>query len=466
MNRTNSGANMNSIQLLVDALILIISCGIDFCVFGLFAKPEQELMFVILFGVFAMVMMLSNKQFFIYDVTRFYYVDRMQRMMTISFLYATITGGLVLIYFANTEENRLIFISFLVITYILMTIRVLLHHKLSAVLAIKEKPRIVYVGKPGTYDRFRYFLKKTSIQIEEIGYIASDREAYEMSPELYLGSIEELEHLVHQHTIDQIYFLQKNSADVPKTQQYVDTCIAMGVNVCLIMDLYKRRRANTYVTAIGTYPVTTYHTITLNSNEELMKRLLDIFGGIIGIILSSPIMIVTAILIKLDSPGPVVFKQTRVGKNGRTFEMYKFRSMYIDAEERKKELMAQNEIEGGVMFKMKDDPRVTRVGKIIRKLSIDELPQFFNVLGGSMSLVGTRPPTLDEVEKYKTNHWRRISIKPGLTGMWQVSGRSGIQNFEDIVGLDVEYIDKWNLLLDIKILLKTVFVIFSRKGAF
>ena len=140
--------------------------------------------------------------------------------------------------------------------------------------------------------------------------------------------------------------------------------------------------------------------------------------------------------------------------------------MYIDAEERKKELMAQNEMQGGVMFKMKDDPRVTRVGRVIRKLSIDELPQFFNVIQGTMSLVGTRPPTLDEVEKYKTNHWRRISIKPGITGMWQVSGRSDVLDFEDIVEMDVEYIDKWSIFEDIKIIFKTVGVLLKRKGAY
>lgn len=128
--------------------------------------------------------------------------------------------------------------------------------------------------------------------------------------------------------------------------------------------------------------------------------------------------------------------------------------------------MAQNEMEGGVMFKMKDDPRITRVGKVIRKLSIDELPQFFNILGGSMSLVGTRPPTVDEVEKYKTNQWRRISIKPGLTGMWQVSGRSNVKSFDEIVEMDVEYIDNWSLWLDFKIILKTVLVLLKHDDAY
>ena len=194
--------------------------------------------------------------------------------------------------------------------------------------------------------------------------------------------------------------------------------------------------------------------------------MVDVVGGLVGCILFAPIMLVTAIAIKLDSPGPVIFKQVRVGQNGRQFMIYKFRSMYIDAEERKKELMAQNEIKGGVMFKMKDDPRITRVRKVIRKFSIDELPQFFNVVGGSMSLVGTRPPTIDEVEKYKKNQWRRISIKPGITGMWQVSGRSSIQDFDDIVELDIEYIDNWTLMLDFKIILKTVLVLIKHNDAY
>ena len=232
----------------------------------------------------------------------------------------------------------------------------------------------------------------------------------------------------------------------------------MGVTVRLVVNFYKRRRANSTIIA--------YHTICLNTYEKVMKRTMDIVGGLVGVILTSPIMMVTAIAIKLDSKGPVLFKQTRVGQNGRHFKIYKFRSMYIDAEERKKELMAQNEVKGGVMFKMKDDPRVTRVGKFIRKTSIDEFPQFFNVVQGTMSLVGTRPPTLDEVEKYQRKQWRRISIKPGITGMWQVSGRSKIQDFDEIVELDTEYIDSWTLWLDIKIVLKTVLVLLKHDDAY
>lgn len=174
-------------------------------------------------------------------------------------------------------------------------------------------------------------------------------------------------------------------------------------------------------------------------------------------------MLITAIAIKLnDKEGPVIFKQERVGQNGRHFYIFKFRTMCANAEKLKEELMKYNKIDDGLMFKMENDPRITKVGKFLRKTSIDELPQFFNVLMGEMSLVGTRPPTVDEVEKYKRNHWRRISIKPGITGMWQVSGRSNITDFEKVVELDTEYIDSWSIFLDFKIIIKTVLQIISK----
>ncbi len=171
-----------------------------------------------------------------------------------------------------------------------------------------------------------------------------------------------------------------------------------------------------------------------------------------------------AAAIKLDSKGPVLFSQIRIGRNGRRFKIYKFRSMYIDAEERKKELEEKNEMQG-LMFKMENDPRITKVGAFLRKTSIDELPQFYNVFKGDMSLVGTRPPTADEFEKYNQYYRRRISMTPGLTGMWQVNGRSDIEDFDDVVKYDLMYIDNWSLRLDIKILFQTVGVVLFGKGA-
>ena len=210
--------------------------------------------------------------------------------------------------------------------------------------------------------------------------------------------------------------------------------------------------------------IVTMGTVELQLRDQIAKRCMDVVGAVIGCIISIPIIAVVAIPLKLESPGPLFFKQKRVGRNGRYFYIHKLRSMYIDAEERKKELMAQNEM-NGLMFKMEDDPRVTKVGKFIRKTSIDELPQFFDVLRGVMSLVGTRPPTVDEYKQYESHHKRRLSMKPGITGLWQVSGRSDIEDFEEVVKLDVTYIDNWSLWGDIKILFKTVYVVFAGRGA-
>ena len=195
--------------------------------------------------------------------------------------------------------------------------------------------------------------------------------------------------------------------------------------------------------------VVTMGTVELKLRDQVLKRTMDIVGGIVGCIISIPIIALVAIPLKLESPGPLIFK---------------LRSMYVDAEARKKELMAQNEM-NGLMFKMEDDPRITRVGRFIRRTSIDELPQFFDVVRGSMSLVGTRPPTLDEYRQYESHHKRRLSMKPGITGLWQVSGRSDIDDFEEVVKLDVQYIDNWSIWMDIYLLFRTVGVVFDRKGA-
>ncbi len=238
----------------------------------------------------------------------------------------------------------------------------------------------------------------------------------------------------------------------------------MGLTCHYNVDLFNRSNPNTYVQQMAGYSVISFALKTMDSRRLLIKRLVDIIGALVGLAMTAVITPFVALAIRLDSPGPVFFSQTRIGKNGRRFKIWKFRSMYTDAEARKKELSAQNEVRG-LMFKMEDDPRITKVGRFLRKTSIDETPQFLNILVGDMSLVGTRPPTEDEFEQYNGYYRRRMSITPGLTGMWQVSGRSDIQDFEEIVKLDLEYIDNWSLGLDIKILFMTVFTVLGRKGS-
>ena len=216
---------------------------------------------------------------------------------------------------------------------------------------------------------------------------------------------------------------------------------SMGITVHVNIDYFNNVIAHKTTEVFAGFTVLSYEASTFDYRRLFVKRIIDIFGSLVGLMITVVLTPFIALVIKLDSKGPVFFAQKRVGKNGRHFKLYKFRSMYIDAEERKQELMAQNEIDGP-MFKVEHDPRITKVGALLRKTSLDELPQFYNILIGNMSLVGTRPPTVDEFNQYELYYRRRLSIKPGLTGLWQISGRSNITDFKEVVKLDLEYIDK------------------------
>lgn len=200
--------------------------------------------------------------------------------------------------------------------------------------------------------------------------------------------------------------------------------------------------------------------MTHPSVKSKLKRSLDLLGALVGLGITTVLFIPIAIAIKLDSPGPILFGQIRCGWMHRPFRMWKFRSMYIDAEAHKAEV--ENQIEGDKLFKNENDPRITKVGHFLRRTSLDELPQFWNVLKGEMSLVGTRPPTPDEVDRYEVAEWQRLDVKPGMTGEWQVSGRSTIKKFEDVVHLDQKYQKNWSLIYDIKLIFKTIRVIFHK----
>lgn len=464
MNRSNASASMDTKHVVLDVVVQMIAIAITVLFFSDRIAAEQRQSVFALFVVFLIVFILSNRVANVYNVTLFYYLDRILRKEAWSFIVASLVSALVYFCCLNQSISQVFVIAFLSISFVLMVLEILVFRNLiDRIVSRKYVPRCIYVGSKDSYNKFRYFMKKTTMLVNEIGYVSYDD--YDEGLE-YIGSISQLESIIRRYNIDQVYIMQKRERDIADIQQYVDLCIKMGVTCRVIVDIYRRRKSYSYNSSIGTYPVITYHTICMNSWEAIAKRVFDIVFSIIAIILTSPIMLITAIAIKIDSPGPAIFKQVRVGMNGRHFKIWKFRSMRINADEMKKELLEQNEVKDGMMFKMKDDPRITRVGKIIRKLSIDELPQFFNVLSGSMSFVGTRPPTLDEVEKYQTDQWRRISIKPGITGMWQVSGRSNIKDFDEVVRLDVEYIDNWNLWLDIKLLFKTVGVVFLHEDSY
>lgn len=240
--------------------------------------------------------------------------------------------------------------------------------------------------------------------------------------------------------------------------------ISMGVTVHIQLSPFGTNIGNRVVEHFGSYTVLSIGTTFASDWQLMAKRMMDIAGALAGLVLTGIIFIIFSPVIYLQSPGPIFFSQKRIGRNGRVFNLYKFRSMYPDAEERKQELMTQNKM-NGLMFKVDDDPRIIPIGRFMRRTSLDEFPQFWNVLKGDMSLVGTRPPTIDEYEQYELRHKMRLAAKPGMTGMWQVSGRSNIVDFEEVLALDTKYISEWNLGLDIKILWKTLMVLAGRNGA-
>ena len=283
-------------------------------------------------------------------------------------------------------------------------------------------------------------------------------------------------HYVCQDWIDEV--LVVTSDEVPYPGKLLSQLMETGVTVHLgLAKVMSEPGKKQFVEKIGPYTVLTTSINYASSFQLFLKRAMDIMGGLVGCIITVLLLPVVGTAIYLASPGPIFFAQERVGKNGKRFKMYKFRSMYMDAEARKAELMKDNRLGDGKMFKLDFDPRVignkilpdgshkTGIGDFIRRTSLDEFPQFFNVLKGDMSLVGTRPPLISETNLYELHHKARLAIKPGITGMWQVSGRSEITDFEEVVRLDREYITNWNIGMDIKILMKTVMVVLRRDGA-
>lgn len=274
-------------------------------------------------------------------------------------------------------------------------------------------------------------------------------------------SIMEMEVYRNANAVDEAIIDISNKEMEKKWTQYL---ISSGIPVHIRIDSELRHLPNASIERLGDMTVITSSQSIAYPGQLFIKRMMDVAGGLIGIIITFIALLIFGPIIKAQSPGPIFYKQVRIGKNGRQFTIYKFRSMYPDADKRKKELMEKNKMDGH-MFKIENDPRIIPIGHFMRKHSIDELPQFINVLKGDMTLVGTRPPTLDEWMKYSAHHRARVSAKPGLTGMWQVSGRSDVTNFEDVVAMDLDYIEHWSIWLDIKLLFKTVYVVIFGKGA-
>ncbi len=306
--------------------------------------------------------------------------------------------------------------------------------------------------------------KDWNLNISAIVIMDEDRTGQEIDGIPVVCGKKDLFEVSRQMPLDRV-FMYLPHASTDEIRDYIVDFETMGVTCHYNVEIRKLDLEGKTAGSFADYAVMTFSLQYLDYRRMMIKRIMDIFGGIIGCIITAVLTLPIAFCIKIESRGPVFFSQIRIGKNGRRFRIYKFRSMYSDAEAHKDELMSRNEMNGDLMFKMEDDPRITKVGRFLRRTSLDELPQFFNVLKGDMSLVGTRPPTEGEFEKYNNYYRRRMSITPGLTGMWQVYGRGKVTDFEDVVKYDLEYIDKWNLLLDLKLILQTILVVTTGKGA-
>ena len=304
-------------------------------------------------------------------------------------------------------------------------------------------------------DRYKEF------QVIGVVVVDEDRTGEMICDVPVVASADSFLEYVRLNVVDEV-FINGNTRE--SSEALANELLELGLTVHFNLVRESRLMPNKLVEQCGKYLVLTTSMKIATNRQVFLKRCMDIAGSLVGLILMVIAFLVFAPFIKLQSPGPIFYAQTRIGKNGRRFKFYKFRTMIVGADDMKKDLMEHNEMQG-LMFKMEEDPRIFPVGKVMRKFSIDELPQFWNVLKGDMSLVGTRPPTEDEFEQYELHHKARLGIRPGLTGMWQVSGRSDIKDFEEIVALDTQYISNWSLAMDIRILFRTVGVVLTGKGS-
>jgi exopolysaccharide biosynthesis polyprenyl glycosylphosphotransferase len=301
-------------------------------------------------------------------------------------------------------------------------------------------------------------LKVVGIVDEDPGRTGEMVEGYQI-----LGGLEKIPELLRDRVIDYVIFIVPRNS-LAKIEPSLIQCELVGVTSCVSVDLFNLRYTTVKETNFMGVPMITFQMTPYSMAAIVSKRLCDLVLSGIGLVLISPIYFGVALAIKLSSKGTVHFRQERVGLNGRTFNLYKFRTMHQDAEAQLKSLLAHNEMSGPA-FKMENDPRIRPVGKFLRKYSLDELPQLWNVFCGDMSLVGPRPPLVTEVKQYDDWHKRRLSMRPGITCLWQVSGRNKITSFDEWARLDLKYIDEWSLSLDFKILMRTVPAVLSASGA-
>jgi exopolysaccharide biosynthesis polyprenyl glycosylphosphotransferase len=393
----------------------------------------------------------------------------LKSLVKVSLLGGVLTSSV--IYLAEPHGfSRSFFGAFLIITFFLLLIEQLLVRLGLRLLRLEgyNFRNLLIVGTGDSAGRILDLIDKNRAWgLKVVGLLHGGRQQGIRSAHGHpvLGSVQELLEVCKTNPVDEVIFCDSREESPFNLAEYIEQLDEMGITSRTVLNLYYRFEGRKEIGMLhDEVPLLTFRSVSMDADQLFFKRCLDVAGGLVGMTVSAVLFPFIALAIKLESDGPILFGQTRVRENGRTFTCWKFRSMYLDAEARKQGLMHLNEMQGAI-FKMKNDPRVTRVGAFLRKTSLDELPQFWNVLVGEMSLVGTRPPTPAEVEGYKNWQRKRICMKPGITGLWQVSGRNSVTDFNEVVRLDLEYIDTWSLATDIRLLLRTLKVVFFREGA-
>lgn len=460
----------NRLSLLVDATIVLIAfaCAYYFRISlpGTFRGIlEYSWILVLVLPVWGILLF---RQGLYASIRRYSTFDILTRLINVHF-FGGLAVAAVILFLDREQYSRGLFLLFLLFSFIFLTVeKVCVRYFLGMIRRRGYNTRnILIIGAQEKAQKFsRLVDAHRDWGLNVIGFLqVADgplQDNIEGCP--IIGHADALVETCKNRQVDEVVFCLPSNY-VVNAEEHLQDLEELGITVRIVMDFFDlplyRREISLFHNEL---PILTYHPRKIDAQQLLIKRIFDVAGSLLGLVITVTLFPFIALAIKLDSRGPLFFGQKRVGINGRLFKCLKFRSMYIDAEERKSELMAQNEMNGAI-FKIKDDPRVTKVGRFLRKTSLDELPQFWNVFIGDMSLVGTRPPTPEEVEQYENWHRRRICIKPGISGMWQVSGRNRIEDFDKIVRLDLLYIDNWSFWLDIKILLKTILVVFRREGS-
>ena len=386
-----------------------------------------------------------------------YWTSRKQVFWLITKATMIVTLGIILGIFAlKIQLTRSVIILFAIICIMLMLIK-------EEIWQFIQNKRM---GRPDSQKRLILLGSESENRemLERVGDGKNKNYRVMMEFNINRDPINELVQNLHKHSAN-VVLINAGHTKFDLIEKVINACELEGVEVWLAADFFNTQIARTTVDDFQGVPLLVFQTTPAPSLQSLTKQMIDYIAAFTMILILSPLLLICALSVKLTSQGPIMFRQKRSGINGRPFTMFKFRSMNTNAEQRKHELEAMNEMSGPV-FKVSSDPRITPIGKILRKYSLDELPQLINVLQGSMSLVGPRPLPEDETKRFEDlSHRRRLSVKPGLTCLWQISGRNEVKEFSDWVRLDLEYIDNWSLWLDIKILIRTIPVVFKGTGA-